>query len=269
MIHFKKCLIFIFGFALFFSASPNFASHIEEEVRKINSTISIISSTRYQEKVKPRLFVKMIYPILISETEPNPIVDFFNQQVDSIIDTEIQSFKKTLTPSTDKSQNRLFIDYSCIILTIKNNPILSIRFIFQELPLNQKEKTQIQVLNYDLMTGQLIQFNDLFHPDTNLLNLLSNDIQNKMIKRFGGENAIAANLTQIDHFKNFSLHPKGIIFHFFPGEIAKPNYGVQSAFIPYSKIKDFLSEDSLIVYCANHPKSCSRTAILRGGFIEG
>lgn len=265
----KKNLLHSAGLFLLCLSQLAFASHIEEEVRKINSNISFLSNTRYQETAKPRLFAKIIFPILLSKTEPNPAVDFFNQQVNALIENEVQTFKKSLPPTKGKAQNRFFVDYSSVILTIKNNPIISIRFVFQELPLDQQTKLSIKVINYDLATGQLIQFDDLFDDDTDLLNILSNQIQAQLIKRLGGENTIAPTLTQVAHFKQFSLHPQGIIFHFMPGEIAKPNFGSQSVLIPYAQIKDFLSEDSLIANCANHPKSCKRSAMIQGSFTEG
>lgn len=250
-----------------------FASHIEEEVRKINSNISILSTTRYQESLHPRLFIKMIYPVLISETEPNDIVDFFNQQISSILDTKIKYFKRNLPENNDrkdKKQNRLFIDYSAAILNIKNNPLISVRFAIQTFPLEQKSKTEIKVFNYDLFSGEEIQLSDLFHQDDHYLAVLGDYTHTQLKRRFGNSTELSVHTAPLaENFNSWNLQPEGLVIHFPAGRVAKPAYGIQSVLVPYAVFKGLLSDDSLITQCLKHPKNCRRLSILRGSFVEG
>lgn len=225
---------------------------------------------------KPRIIYHAVYPQLRSETE-NVAANAFNLMVSDIVQEEMAHFKIVVqqfqnTPINlpkEKIRHDLYIDYDTSFINTKHHHIASIRFTFQGLISGRTEPYRYhRVLNYDLSDNTPLTLADLFEPDANYLSVLSHYTQNALIKKFGYKQMILyGTASNIENFQNWNIKPNGILITFDQQQIAASVEGAQTVLVPFSVLRDMISEDSPIVTCISK-RRCKRNNVLTGGFID-
>lgn len=248
----------------------------DKHVYHVYEDIDLVSTAKVQYG-KPKLIMKITYPRLTGETSPDT-VDQFNELVSAIIKEEIAAFKQQVQEHQDAQQqtekselkNDLTIDFDSSTINMNDKPIMSIRFKVQAFITGmQRPYRRHRVLNYDLAEGRPLELNELFSPESNYLERLSNYAVSILTKRFKNHDiSISGASPMPENFKNWSLNPEGLRVTFDEYQIGSARYGTQSVLIPYSELNDIVAPDSTLGSCLSHQRRCLRNRLLTGGFME-
>lgn len=245
-------------------------------VRHIYGDVDIVSTYKI-EYGSPRIVIKSIFPQLESDEQTDNI-NGFNQLIDDFVKDKIASFTSDVEKSDvyatgvsrEKIRNDLFLDYSASFIKSGKEPILSIRFILQGYIVGQAHPFhRYYVLNFNLHNGEELALDSLFIPDANYLAVLSDFSKQLLSQRLQDKKLIdKGTAPDARNFTNWNVKPNGLLITFEEGQVAPYVYGAQSVLIPFSAIKDMINPDSSIMSCVNNPRTCARSNVITGGFID-
>jgi hypothetical protein len=295
MMTFKKLLTIAMLLTL---VSPIFAESNDDSpvdnksTYHITDSIDLITANDVQYE-KPKVVIKLVYPKfsnsndshIIAENTDTPtntpsepagsssiIIDAFNQAVTKVIHEEITAFKQqvadaqTYQHTLDKAKvkNRLSVDYSSAIINLEEKPLISIRFIIQGYATGMAHPyRRYRVVNFDIDAGSDIQLSELFKPDSNYMEVITNSAKNDLDKMLRAKSIISS--PTAENMTNWNLNLNGIRITFDPATVAPAVYGTQTVLIPYSTLKDPASS---LGQCLKHRSRCMRDHLLTGGFID-
>ena len=123
--------------------------------------------------------------------------------------------------------NTLYIDYNTSYIKSNHDHIISIRFSVQANISGLKTPYHGHVaLNYDLDKSQQIELSDLFLPDSDYLNVLSQYATYNLSKRFSDKNIAAGYIpAQAENFQVWNIKPNGLLITFSENQIASNAIG--------------------------------------------
>lgn len=280
----KFIIIFILTNFLTFTtafADPDpMRSNEEDKVQHISANIDLASGVKRYERAKLKIVAKAIYPELYGDDDLSESVDYFNQLVLDFIQEEFEKFKNRVIedqanikniPKEFQQNNSLDIDYNASVIVPNNKPLISIRFSMEGYLSGMAHPYHYhRVLNYDLEAGKKIELNELFEPDANYLEVIATYCRKELNKKFSDiqQMVIEGTAPTPGNYKNWNIQPSGLFITFDEYQVAPYSAGTQSVLVPYSVLKQIVSEDSVIAVCVNKPKKCNQGKILTGGFID-
>lgn len=271
----------------------------------ITDGIDLVSATDIQYE-KPKIMIKMVFPRLANSDDSdtsltsshanqdlsNPdndlastdtsnntslTVDAFNQQVTKVINEEITYFKQKVADAADyqktleksKVKNRLTIDYNSAVINLEEEPLISIRLVMQGYitgiahPFNR-----YRTINFDIGTGKDIQLSELFKPDSNYLEVISQFANTELSKKLRSHMQANGVAPLEANFNNWNININGLRITFDEATVAPATLKSQSVLIPYSEIKKMIEPESSLGRCLQHRTRCMRDPLLTGGFID-
>lgn len=258
-------------------AEDNDDSGIDDQhVYHVYADVDLISMNKIQY-AKPKIIVKMVYPRLSSDSGSESI-DAFNDLVEKTVREEVNLFKKQVADTHEyqknipnsELKNNLSIDFDSSIVNTNNNPLISIRMVIQGYITGMAHPyRRHRVLNFDLDNGNAIELADIFKPDSDYLQILSDYTTKILEKKLKNNQMIAEGAApKPENFKNWNVSPNGFRITFDEAQVAPYVYGTQTVMIPYSALQDIINPDSAVGQCLMHRKRCLRNNLLTGGFID-
>jgi hypothetical protein len=101
--------------------------------------------------------------------------------------------------------------------------------------------TTVQTINYDLGTGQQINFEDLFIDSQTALAVLSLQapplLQAKLGAAYDPTVVSDGTAATLANYRNWALTPEGLKATFLPAQVAAPDLGLPSVVVPWSALK--------------------------------
>jgi hypothetical protein len=280
-----KKLFYFIGIGIFcgFLAEAQAVSSISIEDKGLEDNmtfhvyddVDLVSTLKF-EYGKPRIIIKSVYPQLASETSREG-VDIFNDLSLQIVKDEISRYRSLVKDSASHQNkmnkktitNNLYIDYNTSYLKPARDHIISIRFSVQGFIGGKKQPYHEYVaLNYNLDKEQKIELSDLFYPQSDYLNLISQYTYGVLQKRFPNNYRSSGAAPRAENYATFNIKPNGLLITFNEGEVAPSMFGAQTILIPYSTLSEIIPPDSPIGECLTHPSKCTRHNLLTGGFID-
>lgn len=276
----KKINIFIILWLIF--ALPAFADAADDDkglednmTFHVYDDVDLVSTLKF-EYGKPRIVIKSVYPQLASETSREG-VDTFNDLSLQIVKDEISQYRSLVKENAaqqnkmDKKSitNNLYIDYNTSYLKPGSDHIISIRFSVQGMISGKKHPFHEYIaFNYNLDKNQKIELADLFLPNSNYLELLSQHVYGVLQKSLRNQYRMSGAAPRTENYATFNIKPNGILITFNEGQIAPSAFGAQTILVPYSVLREVISPDSSLADCISHPTKCMRHNLLTGGFID-
>lgn len=264
-------LLFTLGFSCCASAQDaDNESRDDTQTYHVFDDVYLLSTLKMVYK-KPRIVVKSVFPQLQSDSNADGILEF-NEAAKDLVEEEINGFVSQVIQSnktSSKAKNYLYIDYSTSAIQSGSHHILSIRFAIQGFIAGLNSSYHYyRVFNYDLENKQKMELQDLFKPDSNYLDLLSNYSENILNRRLAHKEFIGERTAAKDeNFKNWNLKPRGLVITFNEYRVGPYHADAQTVIVPFSVLKKVLSVQSSIAQCAFR-KKCGRKNLLTGGFID-
>lgn len=272
MLRYLLALIVVLNMPVCYAEESDNRSREDTRTYHLYNDIDLISTLKFSYG-RPRITVKSVFPQLHTPSEYDGVGNF-NRLVLKIVDEEIEGFKTKVSrfqmPEGTKKLNNFYIDYSTSFIRSRKHHITSIRFSMQGKIIGTKQTNRYhRVLNYDLDSESVINLQDLFKPGSNYLELIADYVQQRLAKRLPNEKIIKSGALPLEeNFRNWNIKPNGILFTFDQYQVAPAIYGTQTVLVPYSILEDVLSPDSSIYYCVKNKKTCARSNLLTGGFID-
>lgn len=242
----------------------------DTQVYHVYGNVDLVSSMKFQYGAKPKIFVKYVYPQLEVDSDSlsnNVGIDNFNKQVMDMIQQEITQFKSQAKAGR---KNDLYIDYDTSIIRADGDYIISIRFSMQEFIAGMAHPFHFhRVINFNLNKNETITLQDLFQPNADYLDLLSKYSSFALNRRLSDKQLIAKGTApKPENFNIWNIKPNGLLITFDEYQVAPHINGAQTVLVPFSELKRMISPDSPIADCINHRRSCARSNLLTGGFID-
>lgn len=159
-------------------------------------------------------------------------VSDFNEAVDSLERDELMSDEKANSP--------LFELWGAYRVSRPSPAAVSITFELWNYTGSAQGALDIITLNYSLLTGQRLNFVDLFENTDQALELMSSWSRRQLERRLG-----AARRTQmlndgtepsVENFSNITLTPEGVCINFQPYQVAPWDAGIQKVAMPLEEL---------------------------------
>lgn len=173
----------------------------------------------------------------------DPRVTVFNQILDKLVRKEMKSFSDefllySATPIPTGSSLE-----GTYTLTAQYDDIWSFKLDFLFYYDNPARPGLYSIpINYDLAQGKELVLADLFLPNSNYLEAISNYCVAELNKRDTTEDSIYGATYPIPYsYKdNWNITPKGLMIIFNQTEVAPYEAGPQSVIVPYGELKDVI-----------------------------
>jgi hypothetical protein len=236
--------------------------------------VDLVSTLKF-EYGKPRIIIKSVYPQLASETSHEG-VESFNDISLQMVKDEISQFRNLVKENASAQNkmnkktitNNLYIDYNTSYIKPGRDHIISIRFGIQGVISGSNHPYHEYIaLNYNLDKNQKIELNDLFLPNSDYLERMSQYAYGVLQRRLPN-NRMGGASPRAENYMTFNIKPNGLLITFNDSQVAPHVFGAQTILIPYAVLSAIISPDSPIAICIDHPTKCRRNNLLTGGFID-
>jgi hypothetical protein len=230
-----------------------------------------------------RTVIKSVFPQLRSEDTQEGI-DGFNQTVRDLIKQNADDFKKKVIetqnakpssftsdePPPTNLKNDMTVDFNTSYIKAGSNHIVSVRFSMQGYLAGMVHPYhQHDVVNYDIDNNAELSLSDLFTPNSNYLDIISQYTRDELKKHLTIKDMIdEGTAPKADNFSVWNLKSNGILITFEEYQVAPYVYGAQTVLVPYSVLKDVIPTSSPIAPCLKNKRGCSANHQLTGGFID-
>lgn len=190
--------------------------------------------------------IEVHYPVI--EGASSQSIDPFNQEVNTMIQKEIDSFKQSVAkfsqsanpPPASLPGSSLKIDY---VITLGQDGLLSVQYTESTYFTGAAHPNSVTlVTNYDLNKGKVLALADLFKSGSNYLQTLS-DYSLNVLKQHVQIIEAEGAAPKADNYSRWNLDEKGLIITFDPYQVAAYVYGPQRIFVPYSQLKSIINPD--------------------------
>lgn len=248
----------------------------ETQTYPITDDVTMLSAVHFSY-AKPKIVIKAVTPTL-EYSDENDIFANFNDVVTDLIKQESSLFRdlvasaqsQQLVLAKNKIKNNLYIDYDTSVVKPNGIPIISIRFSIQgDIAGLPHPFHYHRVFNYDLEVGEKIELADLFKPESDYLQVLSDYTSMRLIRHFTDKQLVLEGTApKPENFKNWNIKTNGLLITFDEYQVAPYINGTQSILVPYSALKNIISPDSPLSACVKSPRKCARGKVLTGGFID-
>ncbi len=150
----------------------------------------------------------------------------FNNVVSTLVAKAVEGFqpefnKKFITEKTKDDANYLDLDYT--VVSTNQRGLLSIRFTVETYFVPEAHPAHTSfVINYNFLTGKLIQLPDLFKAHSDYLDRISNFCRQALEKREFTDTKMIIEGTKpnIDNFRNWNVTRQGLLITFNPYQVA-------------------------------------------------
>jgi hypothetical protein len=254
----RKLYLAIFLLALSVCASAQTEQNsggVKEEQRIFTVGGTKFINRSMVEKNDSKLFeIKVDYPELAGANPASAAK--FNQLVKETVMKAVREFRKVSLAQAEEDSalaversgdNFLEMNYR---LDFASERIITVVFGNTVYEGGARPDQYSLTINFDLKNGRKIELADIFKPNTNYLKVLSDyAIRNlkqsleEMSDEEWLENGAGA---QAENFGSWNITKKGLLINFDPYRVASPAAGGRQVLIPYSELKNILSENVLI-----------------------
>lgn len=248
----KKYLIFL---TTIFFMNLAFANLTTKEIALPNQ-LKLVKKTKVEKQADPKSTVKIIYP-QITGKDLNANAEKFNQAITKIVNDRFESYKKTIQDSLDDNKNlpkevnqySLFITYQADAFKAGEQFIITVRLNTETSFAGAAHPSRkLDVYNYNLTTGEELTLSQLFEPNSNYLNVISDYVKKGLNKKLGTRDSTFDDGAEpkLDNFKNWNLLPNGILITFDEYQVAAYVFGQPEVLVPYSVLKNDFAVDAPI-----------------------
>jgi hypothetical protein len=216
-----------------FTATPNVL---------ISQQVTLVSQSYVESHQDPLFTVTSQTPQLTGSDDPR--VQTFNQRLDAIIKKELKSFSDEFLLYSAKPLPKGSSLEGTYTLTAQYNNIWSfqLHFLFYYDNASQPGLYNIPI-NYDLEQGKELVLDDLFMPNSNYLEVISDYCVAELVKRGLNYGSIYGATYPIpyNYSDNWNITPEGLMITFNQTEVAPREAGPQTVIVPHSELKTVIT----------------------------
>jgi uncharacterized protein DUF3298 len=201
------------------------------------ATLSSVSL--HEENTNPNYEVKAQLPTLDGNTDARVVN--FNTAMLNLVSKEINAFKKNvseLSPAANSVSPGSFLDVT-YALTLQKGDLWSFKFDFSGYSAGAAHPYLYSItVNYDLGQGRQLALSELFLPNSNYLEVISNYCVAQLGKRdIGFEGFSQGAGPTLENYRNWNITRDGLMITFDEYQVAPYAAGPQTVVIPYSELQ--------------------------------
>jgi len=189
----------------------------------------------------PKYTIDTQTPQLTGNDDPRVLA--FNQRLNDLVVKEVdvwrQSFQQLpITPLSNGSS--LEVKYT---LVSQINDLWSFKFDFAFYSDSAAHPGLNSItLNYDLGQGRELALSDLFLPNSNYLETISNYCTAELSKQpYADSFSLDGAKPTVENYRNWNITPKGLMITFDTYQVAPGAAGPQTVIVPYDQLKSFIA----------------------------
>lgn len=216
-----------------------------ETVTQANVLQYLTTRELREESRAPEYTVGMVYPYIESGVKNG-----FNTAVKTLMDEVYKEFKTSLENEPIIEDDPLAVNLNALTMDYRlyysSADLISIYFTFSEYHAGAAHPNAYSaVINYSLAHDRVIELDEIFIPNSNYLQVISeycvNHLKNDESFMFeDGAKPLAEN------FRNWNIVPEGILVTFDPYQIAPYAAGFIKVIVPFSVLRTYLAEGGLL-----------------------
>jgi hypothetical protein len=162
----------------------------------------------------------------------------FNTAMTNLANAEIDTFKKNVTELADTSVSpKSFLEgkYSLIL---QSGDLWSFKFDFSVYIAGAAHPYSYSLtVNYDLGQGRQLALADLFLPNSNYLEAISNYCINELNKRQIGFDILSEGAAPMpENYRNWNITNEGLMITFDQAQVTASAAGPQTVIVPYGEL---------------------------------
>ena len=194
--------------------------------------------------------VEFAFPLLKGRL--GPAAKKYNHAVAALARRAVNEFKRASAdpqPARDGEGDSLSAVYDTVHFT---GDLVSVRFNTSAHVGGGRDIRQHLVLNFDLGSGRVIEFGDLFAPGSAPLQALASYCAAELKRRDAGARAPAAAADDLidggaapvaDNYRAWNITAEGVLVSFAPCQVGACADGAKEVLVPYSALAAILNED--------------------------
>ncbi|HMB22087.1 MAG TPA: RsiV family protein [Anaerolineales bacterium] len=201
--------------------------------------VTLSSVSLHEENQNPTYEIKAQVPAL--DGNPDPRVINFNTAMMNFVNMEINKFRKDvseLAPAAYSVSPGSFLDVT-YALTLQRSDLWSFKFNFSGYFAGAAHPYLYSLtVNYDLGQGRELTLSDLFLPNSNYLEAISNHCTAELNKRDIGFATFPHGAEPAsENYLNWNITTDGLMITFDEGMVAAYAAGPQTVVVPYSELQ--------------------------------
>ncbi len=216
-----------------------------EPVIQVKDGVTLDSNYFETDTASPKLSIKLREPVLVGK--PSPAVTGFNKAADDIVQSISKMFKAdygqleagaTLPPEIATLGS--FVDATYQV--IEADPaLISIKFNVAWYGAGAAHPNTYSVtLNYNLNAGKVLTLADLFKPNTNYLQAIS-DYSIKTLQAAGKLDFPEGAQPKPENYQSWNIRKDGLQINFDDYQVTPHAVGPQTVIIPYSALTSLIN----------------------------
>jgi hypothetical protein len=234
----------------------------------IGSDFKLTTQTKNENDPNLKLTMAVKYPQLVG-SNLSPAAQQFNKDMEEFVNTEMTEFKSKVAEGVHgqvasegpANKNDFDLTFQAGVFKINDKKLVNVRFNKEYYYAGDAHPTHdVEVYNFDLISGKKLQLSDFFKSDSSYLKVFS-DVSSKALKKQlqdADEQMIEKGTApKMENFVNWILEPDGILIIFDEYQVASYVDGQPEVFVPYKMLKKYILPDALIEPCVKDPKVCS------------
>ena len=178
----------------------------------------------------------------------DPRVAGFNQRLNELVKKEVDTWRQSFLQNTGPvvgNGSTLDATYTLISQT---GDLWSFKFDFNFYSDGAAHPGLYSItLNYDLGQGKELALADLFLPNTNYLQTISNYCVSELSKQPGFEGPFAEGAQPTpENYRNWNITPEGLLITFDMYQVMPGASGPQQVLVPYSELRGLINPEGVL-----------------------
>jgi hypothetical protein len=206
----------------------------------LSKLVTLVSQELNETNQMPPFTIKAQTPQLTGNEDPR--VTAFNQHLSQLVATEVETWRQSFMQNTFPTvTNGSFLEVTHTLLS-QINEVWSFKFDFHFYSDGAAHPGSYSMtLTYDLAQGKELALTDLFLPNSNYLEVISNYCILELSKQpfFEGPFADGAKPT-LENYRNWNITPDGLMITFDNGQVGPYAAGPQKVVVPYSELRGII-----------------------------
>lgn len=249
---------FICRILLCFTLSITFSTNLLAESKmpmtlKVNSA-NLLTVTKKETNKNKFYTLDIKYPHLTG----SPLTwseERFNKIIGDMLNNELKQFEEGILNKSAVAtpDNTVTISYKIMMRSIGTDPVISILFSIDAYYAGSAHPfLRHRVLTYNLATGKIYVFEDMFMPESNYRALLNHICAKKLSPITGTTRKQMVDNNELT-YEVWNITPKGLLITF---DNFAHALGSQQVLVPYNELNGVLSLKAMIKPCMKNPNPC-------------
>jgi hypothetical protein len=225
------------GLAITPTVTPSAVPATLTPVVLVSQQVTLISAPYSETNQTPPFTITSQTPQLIGSDDPR--VTAFNQRLNALVTKEVDTFRQSFLQNTAPTVNNgssLNVTYT---LVSQINDLWSFKFDFSFYSDGAAHPGLYSItVNYDLGQGRELALSDLFLPNSNFLEVISNSCIAELSKQpfFDGSFSEGAQPTS-ENYRIWNISPDGLMITFDEYQVAPYAAGPQEVTVPFGELQ--------------------------------